>query len=164
MIDPLHFSELFAAHAARLVLYARQWLDRAAAEDAVQEAYVRLLQQRRLPENPRAWLYCAVRNEATTLFRSSQRRQRREERSAGAEVWFEASEHVWLDGQTAQSAMENLPPEQREILVLRIWGQMKLSEIANVTGLSTSTIFDQYRAGLVALRKAMGVTCQNSNQ
>ena len=161
MMDYRRFAQLFAAHAARLVLYARQWLDRAAAEDVVQEVYLRLLAQRNAPDNVKAWLYRAVRNEAISQQRSSNRRRQREQRSAETEVWFEPDQATWIDGASAKAAMEALPDVQREIIVLRIWGQMTLKEIAQITGSSTSSVFDQYRAGLKALREAMGVECRN---
>ena len=68
----------FDAHAASLILYARQWLDRSAAEDAVQEVFLRLLALRgREPANVRAWLFASVRNEAI----SQQRRQASQDRA-----------------------------------------------------------------------------------
>jgi DNA-directed RNA polymerase specialized sigma24 family protein len=48
--------------------------------------------------------------------------------------------------------------------VLRIWGQMTLKEVAAITGASISTVFDQYRAGITALRERMGESCQNKNE
>jgi len=163
MIDRATLSKLFADHAAPLVLYARQWLDRGLAEDVVQEAYIRLMGQRKLPANPRAWLYCTVRNGAISQFRAQSRRLRREQATAPNETWFEAEAGQWIDGMAARSAMLDLPESQREIIALRLWGQLTLNEIAEVTGSSTSGVFDQYRAGLNALRKAMGVTCKTED-
>jgi len=159
MMDYRRFAQLFDAHAARLVLYARQWLDRAAAEDVVQEVYLRLLSQRTPPQNVKAWLYRAVRNEAISQQRSSQRRKQREQKSAETEVWFEPDQGTWIDGASAKAALQSLPDAQREVILLRIWGQMTLKEIAQITGSSTSSVFDQYRAGLKALREAMRVEC-----
>jgi RNA polymerase sigma factor (sigma-70 family) len=130
----------------------------------VQEAYVRLMDQRKLPVNPRAWLYCAVRNGAISQFRAKGRRRRREQFAAPSELWFEPDAGHWIDGAAARSAMLDLPKSQREIIALRLWGQLTLKEIAQVTGSSTSGVFDQYRAGLNALRKAMGVTCKTEDR
>ena len=44
-----------------------------------------------------------------------------------------------------------------------VCGRKELKEVAAVTGLSISTLFDQYRAGISALRQQMGVPCQNKN-
>jgi RNA polymerase sigma factor (sigma-70 family) len=164
MMDYPRFAQLFAAHAARLVLYARQWLDRSAAEDVVQEVYLRLLAQRTTPDNLKAWLYRAVRNEAISQQRAVSRRRQREQKSAAAEAWFEPDQTHWLDGAAARAALEALPDVQREVILLRIWGQMTLKEVAQITGSSTSSVFDQYRAGLKALREVLGVTCEENNE
>ena len=64
-ISPATLGRMYDAYGAALVLYARQWLDdRSAAEDVVQEAFVRLVAQPALPRNARAWLYAVVRNGA----------------------------------------------------------------------------------------------------
>jgi RNA polymerase sigma factor (sigma-70 family) len=165
MIDAAQLSEWFEAHCAPLTLYARQWLDRTAAEDVVQEVYVRLLQQHAKPANVKAWLFKAVRNEAISQSRSTLRRRKREQNAPAArEKWFESSASDLIDGAMARLAMETLPPTQREVIVLRIWGQMTLKEAAAVMGCSISTVFDQYRAGLQALRKRMGAPCKTSEE
>ncbi len=52
MTDPAKLATWFEAHAAAMVLYARQWLaDRGRAEDVVQEAFVRLAGQAGDPPN-----------------------------------------------------------------------------------------------------------------
>ena len=166
MIDADQLSALFDAHAVQTVLYARQWLDRAAAEDVVQEVFVRLMLQGIVPANLKAWIFKAVRNEAISQARSSSRRRRREQEAPG-ERWFEpASNHSMsdaIDAAAASDALQALPAMQREVIVLRTWGQLTLKEVAAVTGSSTSTVFDQYRAGISALREQMGVSCQNNN-
>src|SRR5712675_1916187 len=65
LIDPGQLARSFDAHAATLILFARQWLERAAAEDVVQDVFVSLMAQHRLPpDNFKAWLFKAVRNAA----------------------------------------------------------------------------------------------------
>ena len=85
-MTPRQLAELVAAHAAALVLYARQWC--ACAEDVVQDAFVKLAQQTAVPDQPRPWLYRVVRNEALLAARRLARRRRREERASTGEVWF----------------------------------------------------------------------------
>lgn len=63
-IGPEFLGRLFDAHAAALVLYARQWCAGAEAEDVVQEAFLSLSQQPALPEHVAAWLHRVVRNAA----------------------------------------------------------------------------------------------------
>ena len=147
MDDPEALIGWFEAHAAGLVLYARQWLDRAAAEDAVQEAFVRLTLQPRPPDNVKAWLYRTVRNEAI----------------AARETFFAPSSDDALDAKAAAAALHRLPAAQREIVVLRIWGQLTLAEISRLTATPVSTVFHQYQRGLNALREMMGTPCTNQN-
>ncbi len=161
MMDAARMSELFHAHCAQLVLYARQWLDRAASEDVVQEAFIRLMSQKVEPTNAKAWLFTTVRNEAISQTRSRIRRRRHEQREPGLQ-WFDANVDEAIDGAAAAQALQSLPVQQREAIVLRIWGQMTLKEAAEVSGLSLSTLFDHYRAGLSALRRKMGAVCQKN--
>ena len=48
-----------------------------------------------------------------------------------------------------------ITPEQREVVVLRIWSGLTLAEVADVTGTSVSTAFARYRAGLAEIRRIM---------
>ena len=161
-IDPATLGRMYDAYGAQLLLYARQWLDdRSAAEDVVQEAFVRLAGQPALPRNARAWLYAVVRNAAVTERRGRLRRDRREHSvAAERDDWFEPSFGSALDAATAQRALDRLPPEQREVIVLRIWGGLTLTEAAEVTGDAISTLHSRYRSGLAALRDALGATTQ----
>jgi hypothetical protein len=46
--------------------------------------------------------------------------------------------------------------------VLRIWAQMTLAEVSETVGLPLSTVYDQYRAALSAVRTAMELrSCEN---
>ena len=163
MIDPERLSALFAAHAAQALLYARQWLDRTAADDIVQEVFVRLMLQDAVPTNVRAWLFKAVRNEAISQARSSARRRRREQELT-RQQWFAPASLESADAAMAAEVLQSLPPAQREVIVLRIWGQMTLKEVAAITGTAISSVFDQYRAGIGGLRERMGESCHNRNK
>src|SRR5436309_701519 len=101
-----------------LVLYARQWLDFASAEDAVQEALVALLAERAAPADPVAWMYRAVRNASIDRARATSRRRRREQTVASdRREWFDAQPAALIDAEAAQQALAKLEPEQREIVV-----------------------------------------------
>jgi RNA polymerase sigma factor (sigma-70 family) len=159
-VDHSQFSQWYDAHGPAVLLYARQWLGREAAEDAVQEAFVQLLRQEEAPGEVRAWLFRTVRNACISRLRSEKRRERRErEVVEGRERWFEAHVEDDLDGEAAQRALVSLPPLQREIVVLRIWGGMTVRETAELLGVPPSTVFDQYRVALDAIRQRMGLPC-----
>ncbi len=154
--DAENVGRCFDAHGRALVLFARQWLDDAAARDAVQEAFVRLLRRPELPEKMLAWLYRAVRSTAIDGLRSDRRRRRREQRAAsGRAMWFQSRPDDPIDAATAQEALATLPQEQREVIVLRLWSDLKLAEVAEVCEAPVSTVFSRYRAGLAAIRKRL---------
>lgn len=159
MIDPAELTGWFEAHAAPLVLYARQWLDRSAGEDVVQEVFVRLMLQKRPPENVKAWLYRAVRNAAIGKWRSERRRRARDDRQAPPHTSFEPHHDELIDSESAAIALERIAEPQREIVVLRIWAAMTLKEISLLIGAPVSTVFHHYQQGVRALRDQMGVAC-----
>ncbi|MBN2506364.1 MAG: RNA polymerase sigma factor [Verrucomicrobia bacterium] len=151
----------FEGEAGRLVLYARQWLDQAAAEDVVQDVFVQLILQRQPPHHMKAWLCRAVRNAALKHRRTGDRRQRREEHYAAATPsCFESPAAGAIDARHAETALGELPEGEREIVVLRIWGGLTFEEIAGVVNASGAMVFRSYRRGLEQLRRKMGVLCQ----
>ena len=164
MIDPAKLSAWFDAHAARLVLYARQ-LSRTRAQDVVQEAFVALMQETREPANVKAWLYRAVRNAAISALRAEQARIRRHQALAGVgPTWFDGRPDDLIDAAAAQACLETLPPARREVIVLRIWSDMSFPEIGGLTGLPVSTVFDHYRHGLAAIREKMESSCHTNRK
>jgi RNA polymerase sigma factor (sigma-70 family) len=66
-----------------------------------------------------------------------------------------------MDAQAAADALENLSSEQREVVVLRTWGQMTLQEISALLGTSVTTVYRQYHQGLAALRQRLENPCPN---
>ncbi len=163
-IDPEVLSRWFTAYAPRLVLYARQWLAPAVAEDVVQEVFIRLMRQDAAPDNVKAWLFRSVRNAAISGLRSHLRRRRRERNRAAARVeWFEPRSDDMIDARAAQEMLEEIDAPLREIIMLRIWGQMSLREIGDVTDLSPATVMRRYRQGLAIVRKRLESSCRTSN-
>jgi RNA polymerase sigma factor (sigma-70 family) len=161
MMGPEQLGQLVDRHAAALALYARQWC--AAPEDVVQEAFLKLVRQCPAPRHVVAWLFRVVRNGAISVARSEKRRRRYE--TAAAEelpAWFESSEGVGLDGETAAAALRNLTPEERETITLHLWGGLTFEEIAQVAECSSSTAHRWYAAGLEALRERLHVHVRNA--
>jgi RNA polymerase sigma-70 factor (ECF subfamily) len=58
-------------------------------------------------------------------------------------------------GLTLQSALAALPTEQREITVLRVWGELTLEEAAAVLDISPNTAASRYRYALAKLKKQL---------
>jgi len=152
----LDLAQWFEAHNRPLALYARQWLDDHAAADAVQDAFVKLLAQKRRPDDVRAWLFRTVRNAALNELRRRHTRRRHAELiAANRPQWFQPPLGEELDARAAQQALRQLPADQSELIVMRIWGQMTYEQMAGVIGEAVSTIHGRYSAALESLRKKM---------
>jgi RNA polymerase sigma factor (sigma-70 family) len=156
--SPELLGQLLDRHAAALTLLARQWCG--AAEDVVQEAFLRLARREEYPIDPVAWLYRVVRNGAITAGRAESRRRRHEQvASATARGWFADETDTMIDAQAAADALAQVPPEEREIIVARVWGGLTFEQIAELFQSSSSTVHRKYQAGLVALREVLGESC-----
>jgi RNA polymerase sigma-70 factor (ECF subfamily) len=156
-------SRLLDEHGAALVLYAQQWSG--GPEDVVQEAFIQLMQQRPVPNNVVSWLYRVVRNGAISASRAAARRVRHETTAAGhGEPWFKSSMEDRIDGGAAAVALESLPIEEREVVVLRIWSGRSFEEIAELIGKSTSTAHRRFEMGLNILRQAVSPASKGIEQ
>ncbi len=152
----------FEQLAPQLVLYARQLVDaKSDAEDVVQQAFVRWW--RRFPEGDAAHiplLYAAVRTIALDQRRSDHRRVNREAKSdiAVAGENAPAFDPMPEQKETAailEKALQSLPEEQREVVTLKLWGDLTFNEIAAMTGDSINTVAGRYRYALQALHKKL---------
>jgi RNA polymerase sigma-70 factor (ECF subfamily) len=164
-MDSDQLGRLIDQHAAALELYARQWCE-AAVEDVVQVAFLRLAQQKRPPDNAAAWLFRSVRNGAINAAAAARRRRRHEADAASAHGWFrpspDADRPEALDPAVAEAELQELPLEQREVIVAHLWGGLTFEQIGQVSGTSSSTAHRLYSAGLSALRERLGVSCPKS--
>ena len=53
------------------------------------------------------------------------------------------------------TALKTLPQEQREVIVLRVWGQMTFEEAAAALDIPVNTAASRYRYGLARLRQQL---------
>lgn len=156
-MDSELLGQLVDQHARNLELYARQWTS--ATDDVVQEAFVALASQRAQPTDPVAWLYRAVRNAAINAAQAARRRRRHEHNATARTLWFTHHPSQAIDAEEAESALRGLSETQREVIVAHLWGGLRFDQIAELTGLSSSTAHRQYQAGLSILRERLGVSC-----
>lgn len=147
----------FSEVAPGLLLFARQWVRSAAdAEDVVQEAFVRFW-RRNLSIKNRGLLYAAVRSAALDLIRKDNRRARREVEVFGQAERTVQPQFEQLDDSQHElvSALDRLPRDQREVLVMKIWNELTFAEIGEALGISQNTAASRYRYGLASLKKAL---------
>jgi RNA polymerase sigma-70 factor (ECF subfamily) len=149
-IEPEELGRLYREHAPALRLYVRQWP--AGDEDHVQDAFIKLARQSPCPQRPLPWLYRVARNSAWQAGRSWLRRRRRENMASGCENWFADIDDV-IDGQDATRLLGELPLEQREVVVARIWGGLTFEDVAQLVGCPVPTAHRRFHAGLAALRE-----------
>ena len=154
-------ADLFDRHAAALELYAAQWT--ATPADCVQEAYIRLaslLQQAgTTPQNPTAWLYRVVRNQAHNAARAQRRREYHEQIAARLTPREALDNWQRGDQQALLTAIDALTDAERELVILRIWSELTWQEIAELTETSSSSAQRNYVAVLRELRKQLEPSC-----
>jgi RNA polymerase sigma-70 factor (ECF subfamily) len=87
--------------------------------------------------------------------RAGARRSRREEASARAEAepLFEDVLEQQERRVAVEAALANLPEKQREVLVMRIWGDLSFPQIAEALGVPTETAASRYRYALAKLHE-----------
>jgi len=145
--------------------------DRAAAEDVTALAFERLYRSRRRLDRtrgtPRAWLFAIVRNAALDELR----RRRRQGGpgfdgegappdgplpGAGPEGHPDPAEAIEQAERraTVQAALRELPPREREVVLLKFHGQLTNGELARVLGISESNAGTRVHRALTRLRDA----------
>jgi len=150
----------FAEHGARLRLIARQWTrSDADADDVLQEAFVRFWKhQRHLPGDPNALVVTSIRRAALDLHRRSDRRVLREQAVAADAEPFEAFEpEADPRLQALARSLPALPPEQREVVVLKVWGDLTFEQIGEQLQISPNTAASRWRYAMEALRRLIAV-------
>jgi RNA polymerase sigma factor (sigma-70 family) len=156
-IDWEWLRQVIDAHGAALALYARQWCN--APEDALQLALVDLVRQQRIPEQPVAWLFQAVRRRAMNWARGERRRAEHHRRaSEGQEAWFLEDRDPAIDPEELEELLRRLPDLEREIVIARIWGELSFEQIATLVGVSTSAAHRRYQKALSLLGDMMNET------
>lgn len=132
----------------------------ARAEDAVQEAFVRMCRNwsGEMKGDLVAYAYAAVRNAAI-----DQRRRMKAQARARVDSIYNgrhaAADQGALDAERERviaEAIEELPDEQREAVVLRVYAQLSFAQIAQVVDAPLQTVATRYRRALERLRERLG--------
>jgi RNA polymerase sigma-70 factor (ECF subfamily) len=165
--DPLAFEVIFDRHAgAAFSLAYRMCGRRTAAEDIVQEAFLSLWRRGSRFEpgrgNVRAWVLGAVRHKAIDSFRHQAAKTGRDvhdDAAAEAMTARERTDHEAErrdDARQVRGALEQLPPEQRQVVELAYFGGFTHREIAEMLELPDGTVKGRMRLGLTRLRLSLG--------
>jgi RNA polymerase sigma-70 factor (ECF subfamily) len=146
-----HWSQrLYETKATELILYGRALgLSHAEAEDVLQETFVVLMQQEQCPAKLEHYCVRSFRNRALNYRRSLWRRVAREVESLR---WFERATDESPAEREAMQCLAELPVEQREVIVLKIWQRRTFEEIGELLEVSPNTASGRYRYGLQKLK------------
>jgi len=158
-------AEVYRRHGGAVHGLARRLLvDDAAADEVVQEVFLRLWKQpdRFDPDRGslRSFLLAQSHGRAVDLIRSEASRRRREERDSRrtAHAAYDIEREVWdLEvSDKISGALGELPEEQRSAIVLAYFGGYTYREVATILGEPEGTVKSRIRAGLNRLRGPLG--------
>ena len=169
--DAAAFRALYGQVAPRLFGYLlRMVRDRAVADDLVQQTFLKVHRARASyvrGADPTPWIYAI----AHRTFLDEARRKKRAVVAVGAddelpEVKAEFSGHAEGAGADADAdpelakaaiaALDALPPQQREAVVLTKLDGKSIAEAAEIAGTTPGAMKVRAHRGYVALRKALG--------
>ncbi len=155
--------DLFAAEGASLVRLARLFVDdRNAAEDLVQEAFIRLgraAHRIRDPSKAAPYLRSIVLNLARDNNRRGLVSMRHHLPFDDAVASVEDEITLREDQRQVIDALRDLPHRQRDCLTLRFYNELGIAEIAETLGLSPNSVKTHLQRGLAALeRRLAGAT------
>jgi RNA polymerase sigma-70 factor, ECF subfamily len=163
------FDVIFDRHAgAGYSLAYRMCGRRALAEDVVQEAFLSLWRSGtgydRARGSVRSWVLSAVHNRAIDALRRTGAKAGRDVSDEGIAERLQApdatdTEVVRRDeARRVRGALEELPPDQRQVIELAYFGGLTHSQIAEVLELPPGTVKGRMRLGLTKMRSALGET------
>jgi RNA polymerase sigma-70 factor (ECF subfamily) len=145
---------LYRQYGAALLLFASAISgDRGRAQDAVHQVFLKAIENGSVSQaiNKKAYLFACVRNAVLNDAKVQDRTMRLDVNSA----WFSPPGRDYAGEQNLRRALGKLPDDQREVIVLHVWGELTFSEIADLLGVSSNTVASRYRYALAKLRGSM---------
>ncbi|MBV8792146.1 MAG: sigma-70 family RNA polymerase sigma factor [Pseudolabrys sp.] len=161
------FRQLALPHLDDVYTLARYLMSNAAdADDAVQECYLRAFRHFGGYRGPaiKPWLFAILRNVCYAAHSKNSGLVFTDATSTGSDdavpVWREAEETPEgaavrrHDAGTMRRMIQDLPPEFREVIVLREIEDLPYRDIANVVGVPIGTVMSRLARGRAMLRRA----------
>ncbi len=156
-IEGEHWRDWIKEWGDRFLLFARQQArSLGEAEDILQEAIVHVWKKRSLfPRIEPGLVFLQIKRIAINRARQDLRRKKREGIYAeNNQPLFELPEESGLSGEV-EAALLNLPLEQREVVVLKVWGEQTFEAIGQSLEISPNTAASRYRYGLDRMRQML---------
>ncbi|MEM7011815.1 MAG: sigma-70 family RNA polymerase sigma factor [Verrucomicrobiota bacterium] len=154
------WEDWLATHGEVFFLYARQnTRSTSDAMDVFQEALTESWRKSGGTTPDRKLVFATIRRRSVDLARSIDRRSKREQRFvAERQDWFVPDYAAGDTREHLATAIRELPENLREVVVLRIWGELTFPAIAEITGVSVATATSRYRYALERLRECATLT------
>lgn len=150
-LDEEAFGRIVADFTRPALAVARQWLaDAALAEDAMQEAFLRVVRNRRQydPAQPfSGWFFAVLRN----VCRDMVRRQARQSALLREVAGTIRTETPAPSPSAAAELLAGLPRGERDVLVLRILHDLSFADIGSALGISEEAAKKRGQRGLSRL-------------
>lgn len=158
--DDAAFAELVERFSPRLRYFLRKLLPSAHdAEDALQDVWLdvlRALPRLTDPQALTAWLYRIARDRAFARLRKAKPTEQLRDDSTIADVTADDDRDFSPeDAAQIHAALDTLPPEQREVLVLRFLEDMTYEQIAGIVGVNIGTVRSRLHYGKRSLRNVL---------
>mgnify|MGYP006301609787 CR=1 FL=1 len=144
------FDRVVSEYEAPLLRYtARILQDEDAAQDVVQDAFIKLFRRwkKELRPSPQvsSWLYRVAHNAAVDHLRKRSRRDQLHKSHAAERVSFVPPDRgegfrVSEAAQQAAAALRSLSPREQQLVVLKVYEEKSYREMSDITGLSTGNI------------------------
>jgi RNA polymerase sigma-70 factor (ECF subfamily) len=159
------FEELYSRHRGPLFRHlVRQLREHALAEEFYQDVWQRVItaRERYRPEAKfTTWLYQIAHNRLADHWRAKQHRPdapedavERAEREPDPQT-PERQLSAFEERRRLQLALEELPDEQREVVMLRLERELSLEEIGEITGVGRETVKSRLRYAMDKLRQRL---------
>lgn len=151
---------LYRDHAPALFRFLiRLTGNEADAKDLLQEIFIRLAKSSHLLDGvgaPRSYLFRVAHRLVIDRHRREKTRQHYDDRAYQERDSFApteplAQDALWIQ-KTLASSLDALPPEQKAVVILKVWEEMTFAEIAEVLDISANTTASRYRYALDKLR------------
>ena len=144
---------VYEAHAAEVTRFASTLVGRDDAADVATDAFLRVTASKVWVEarDPRALWFRAVVFEASSWWRSAHRRRAREARASLGRTETPPPEG---DPEVA-AALDQLPLQQRAVVVLTYWLDLDTASVAHLLGVSDGTVRKQLARARARLKEAL---------
>ena len=166
--DRKAISILIDRHSKRVLDYIRMMVrDNEIADDIYQETFIKVvnfIDDGRYSDNGKflSWVLRIAHNQVIDYFRQTKQANNVSESDAGYDI---LNSHKFSDGTIEDQVVgeqiekdllrlvDNLPREQKEVVIMRYFDDLSFKEIAELTNVSINTALGRMRYALINLRK-----------